>query len=65
MQMCRKHSIRKDALPGKKFLGNLAPDLIEKRRESLERYLQRLISGDEVRTACVVLVSLAPSSRAL
>jgi hypothetical protein len=42
-------------LPGKKLTGNLLPDLLEERRQSLEHYLQRLINSNKDLVASVPL----------
>eukprot|EP00051_Salpingoeca_urceolata_P007783 m.100468 g.100468 ORF g.100468 m.100468 type:complete len:886 (+) comp15401_c0_seq1:270-2927(+) len=46
-KMAKLHAVKKDLLPSKRLTGNLSQSVIEKRRELLERYLQRLINSDK------------------
>lgn len=46
-EMVKARAAKKDALPKKRMLGNMNPEAVEQRRQGLERYMQRLISGNE------------------
>jgi len=39
----KKYAVVRELLPPKKLAGNLSKQLIDKRRQLLERYLQKLI----------------------
>eukprot|EP00039_Didymoeca_costata_P002114 m.57607 g.57607 ORF g.57607 m.57607 type:complete len:659 (+) comp11119_c0_seq1:3005-4981(+) len=45
-KLFKLHLVKKDALPNKRVLGNFDKENIEKRREGLEQYLQRLITSE-------------------
>ncbi len=42
----KTYGVTKDLLPPKKMSGNLSKQLIDKRRTSLERYLQKLVHNN-------------------
>lgn len=46
-KLSRLHAMRKDLLPGKRLMGRLSAEVIEQRRNGLERYLQRLINSNK------------------
>ena len=47
MQLMRNHNVSRDLLPPKKLAGNLSKQLIDTRRQLLERYLQKMIHSEE------------------
>ena len=47
-QLVKLYNVNRDMLPPKKLSGNLSKQLIDKRRQLLERYLQKLIHGERL-----------------
>eukprot|EP00037_Helgoeca_nana_P005942 m.55210 g.55210 ORF g.55210 m.55210 type:complete len:773 (+) comp16871_c0_seq2:470-2788(+) len=46
-RMAREYPLIKTAFPKKRVMGNMSAAVIEERRQSLERFLQRLIASDK------------------
>ena len=45
-QLVRQYGVNKDLLPPKKISGNLSKQLIDKRRQLLESYLQKIVHSE-------------------
>ena len=46
LQLMRQHNVGRDLLPPKKISGNLSKQLIDRRRQLLEQYLQKMIHSE-------------------